>query len=156
MYSPTCAIHALFCMSRMFSRAFTMFSAMFVPVSLNGFYTVPCFFICEPHKRYQRIMNDGIKEFRSHCYSWNKCKLSLSGKIILTFAHCHLKPFASTQIEKQIFLSASVLLGNNTCLFLYFYMLNVSVTEMIVYQQWKLWSRMIFFVVDIFIFSWHF
>lgn len=44
MYSPTCAIHALFCMSRMFCMPSKCYLQCFVPVSVNGCYAVLHFF----------------------------------------------------------------------------------------------------------------
>lgn len=76
MYLPTCAIHALFCMSRMFYMPTQCYLQC-----LYQCLSMPPLFIHTNHTNDTKrcIMNDSIniiREILNHCYLGNKCKLS--------------------------------------------------------------------------------
>lgn len=114
-------------------------SAVFVPVFHAVFSCfLGCFvvvFLHEPHKQHQRVMTDSTKESRSHCSPVKEAPIKTFRRRLLQLLHSFWELFASTQTAKRPFSSASALLSNNPPVCFYMLILNVRVTEMIVYQQ---------------------
>lgn len=139
MSLPTCAIHALFCMSRLFYTPSQCYLQCLYQCPSMAVVQSSTFLFYQPHtsNSKRRIMNDSINITRgnlSHCYLGNKCKLSFLWR---NYNFCTVITNSLPALEQQNKFSQVpqfylIHVFINRCL-LYVYILNVSVTEMIVY-----------------------